>query len=262
MSLHARFSTLLGAALCLATLPSFAADPAPQKIVIVKADDMKGTLIPQWKKFFDVVEQKNIKASVGIICDSLEADKDGYFAWLKSLAASGRVEFWNHGWDHKQWTENGATLQEFKGSGYDHQKQDLDKSQAATVAALGAPLHTFGAPYNAIDADTAKALAALPDFTMVFSYGTPPGYEGKLLLPMAIRGENDGTGKPNFEKFKAEYEKSGRNLTFAAIQFHPPYFTDDGVQQFAQIVDFLKAEGWTFMLPSEYEAYVKAQKAK
>jgi len=261
MSLFTRFSVLLGAALCSTVLPTFAADPAPQKIVIVKADDMKNTLIPNWKKFFDVVEQKNIKASVGIICDSLETDKDGYFAWLKSVAATGRIEYWNHGWDHKAWKDaEQKDIQEFKGSGYDHQKQDLDKSQAATIAALGAPLHTFGAPYNGVDADTAKALAALPEFTMVFSYGKPPGYEGKLLLPMAIRGENDGTGKPNFEKFKAEYEKSGRNLTFSAIQFHPPYFSEEGLQNFAQIVDFLKAEGWTFMLPSEYEAYVKAQK--
>ena len=139
MSLLTRFCVLLGSALGLAILPAFSADPAPQKIVIIKADDMKNTLIPNWKKFFDVIEQKNVKASVGIICNSLETDKDGYFAWLKSLAATGRIEYWNHGWDHKQWTENGATLQEFKESGYDHQKQDLDKSQAATVAALGAP---------------------------------------------------------------------------------------------------------------------------
>ncbi|HAS82622.1 MAG TPA: hypothetical protein DCS43_08130 [Verrucomicrobia bacterium] len=36
----------------------------------------------------------------------------------------------------------------------------------------------------------------------------------------------DGTGKPNFEKFKAEYAKN-KNLSFSAIQFHPNNFGDE-----------------------------------
>lgn len=75
----------------------------------------------------------------------------------------------------------------------------------------------------------------------------------KTLLPMSLRGEHDGTGKPNFEKFKEDYaKKAGPDLTFAAIQFHPMGFSEKGFQDYAAILDFLKSKGWTFMLPSEY----------
>jgi len=236
----------------------FASDPSPQKVILIKADDMRNSKLREWERFFELVELKNVRASVGIVCDSLESDKDGYFDWLKGIAASGRIEYWNHGWDHKQWDEKEVKVSEFCKSGYEHQNLALEKSQASAEKALGTPFRCFGAPFNRIDDDTAKVLAKHTEITLVYVYGKPAGYEGKVLLPMNIRGENDGTGKPNFAKFKETYEKSGRNLTIAAVQFHPALFSDDGLQQFAQIIDFLKAEGWIFMTPSEYEeAYTK-----
>jgi hypothetical protein len=70
---------------------------------------------------------------------------------------------------------------------------------------------------------------------------------------MSLRGESNGTGKPNFEKFKAEYLKQ-KNLSFAAIQFHPNAFGDEHFTEYTKILDFLISEGWTFMLPTEYVA--------
>jgi len=76
----------------------------------------------------------------------------------------------------------------------------------------------------------------------------------KILFPMFLRGENDGTGKPNFTKFKEEYEKqmTPPSLTFCAFQFHPAVFSEEGFKEFSLIIEFLKKEGWTFMLPAEY----------
>jgi hypothetical protein len=104
--------------------------------------------------------------------------------------------------------------------------------------------------------DTARALNETPELRLIFLYaGTQPAraLKDKVLLPMALAGENDGTGKPNFAKFKEAYaQKNGAHLTLTALQFHPMGFSEQGFTDFAAIVDFMKAEGWTFLLPSEY----------
>ena len=41
-------------------------------------------------------------------------------------------------------------------------------------------------------------------------------------------------------------------LSFTALQFHPPYFTDQAFGEFSAIVDLLKADGWKFILPNRY----------
>jgi len=68
------------------------------------------------------------------------------------------VEFWNHGWDHKQWDDAGKKTSEFGGSGYEHQKEAIAKSQAAALRVLGQPIVAFGSGFNAMDMDTARAL--------------------------------------------------------------------------------------------------------
>jgi peptidoglycan/xylan/chitin deacetylase (PgdA/CDA1 family) len=165
------------------------------------------------------------------------------------------VEFWNHGWDHKRWGKDKKNqTKEFSGSGYDHQKKHFEDAQAVMERVLGKAPVAFGAPYNAMDSDTTRVLNENKDLRAVFCYRNK-GLGGKIPMPMVIRGEGDGTGKPNFEKFKAAYDaKPGVNMT--AIQFHPGNFGKEQLREYARIIDFLKAEGWTFMLPSEYVAHL------
>lgn len=230
------------------------AEENAKRIVIIKADDVRGPTA-NWKRFFALSKAKGIKVSAGIICESLQQDKNGYHAWLKGLQDSGAVEFWNHGWDHKRWNaKDGRQLCEFKGSGYAHQKQHFVDAQSLMQKVFGAPPIAFGAPYNGMDADTVKVLNENADCRLCFCH-TLKGLHGKVLAPMTLRGESDGTGKPNFEKFKAEYQK--RKVSFAAIQFHPSGFGDAQFAEYGKIVDFLIKEGWTFMLPAEYVALME-----
>lgn len=240
-------------------LPAFSAP----KIAIIKADDVT-SVNGKWDRFFKLADEHGVKVSAGIIASSFEKQDETYDQWLKKWEATGKVEFWNHGWDHRQWEEEGKKKSEFGNSGYDHQKAHLLKAQAAAKESLGKPFTAFGSGFNAMDADTAKALNEIPELTLIYCYpGAKPAAQlkGKVLLPMTLRGEGDGTGKPNFEKFKAEYaSKNKPDLIFAALQFHPAGFSDQGFKDFAAIVDFLKAEGWTFMLPSEYAKTVAMPK--
>lgn len=228
----------------------------PKRIAIVKADDVT-TVNGKWDRFFKLAHEHGVPVSAGIIAVSFEKQDAKYDEWLKKWEATGKVEFWNHGWDHRQWEEEGKKKSEFGNSGYEHQKANLAKAQNAAKEALGKPFAAFGSGFNAMDADTAKALNEFPELNLIFCYpGAKPtkDLKGKILLPMSLRGENDGTAKPNFEKFKAEYEKKKTDptLTLAALQFHPGGFSEQGFTDFAAIIDFLKAEGWTFMLPGEY----------
>lgn len=112
-----------------------------------------------------------------------------------------------------------------------------------------------------MDADTARALNELPELELIFCYdGARVNglLKGKTLLPMHLRGEHDGTGKPNFPKFKEDYlKKDGPTLDFAAVQFHPAGFTEEHFTHYIQIIEFLKAEGWMFLLPGQYLALKK-----
>ena len=230
---------------------------ATKRIAIVKADDV--TMVnAKWDRCFKIANDKGIKVSAGIIADSFEKQGPEYAKWLKRWDATGNVEFWNHGWDHKRWTEDGKNKSEFGGSGYDHQIEHLKKAQAAYKNALGKDFTIFGSPFNAMDEDTAKALRKIPELKLVFCNPGAPATKAmrdRILLPMNLRGEHGGTGKPDFEKFKEDYAKMDRrDLTFAAIQFHPMGFSEKGFKDYAAILDFLKSEGWTFMLPSEYAA--------
>lgn len=229
---------------------------APRRIAIIKADDVRG-LSPKWTRFIALAREKQIKVSLGVIVNSLERDPSGDYArWLTDLAKAGDIELWHHGWDHTRNDVNGVTVFEFKNSGLSHQREHLQKALAVMKAKTGVEMTVFGSPNNAMDADTAAALNGLPALTGVFCYPTEsvctPLLRGKILLPMTLRGEADGTGKPVFEKFKEAYAKRTAGLGFAAIQFHPPDFTPEALAEFGKIIDFLKAEGWVFMLPSEY----------
>lgn len=243
--------------LCLATLAVILpASAQTKRIAIIKADDVTSAH-PKWERFFKLAEKHGIPVSAGVITNSFEKQGDDYDQWLKKWEATGQVEFWNHGWDHRRWEDQGVKKSEFNGSGLDHQKEHLAKAQEAAKSALGKPFTAFGTPFNDIDADTVTALNGIPELKMFFSRPEPgpaQTLKDKILLPMELRGENDGTGKPNFAKFKEEYEKRRNDpaLTLCAFQFHPGAFSEEAFPEFESIIGFLKAEGWTFMLPSAY----------
>ncbi|MEK7949102.1 DUF2334 domain-containing protein [Luteolibacter soli] len=227
-----------------------------KRIAIIKADDVR-EVDPKWDRFFKLAEEHGVPVSAGVIGNSFEKQDEKYDEWLKKWEATGKVEYWHHGWDHRRWDEEGKHKSEFNGTGFAQQRDHLVKTQDAAKAALGKPFVAFGSPFNEVDADTAKALNEIPELKMFFCWPqAEPAKElkGKTLLLMTMPGENDGTGKPNFAKFKEVYQRrmADPSFAFCALQFHPGAFAEEGFGEFASIIEFLKAEGWTFMLPGEY----------
>lgn len=221
--------------------------------VILKLDDVtNGT--PQWKRTLDYLKSRNVKSSAGIICNSLESGKQAYYDWLKEVQQSGLVEFWLHGYDHKQWKEDGKDVWEFSGPSLEQQKEHIAKSQQLARQILGAPFAVFGAPFNKTDAATVKALAADPDIKVVL-FGNPKDaaeLPNALILDRTEMNIEAPLFVPNSQKVKHDYEAMAGTRDCFVIQGHPNQWTDERFAEFQKLVEYLQSQGVVFTTPSEY----------
>jgi peptidoglycan/xylan/chitin deacetylase (PgdA/CDA1 family) len=222
---------------------------APPKIIL-KLDDLKpatgGGVSPQWLRVADFAKEKNIKISIGIIAQGLEADCPGLVEWIQKQHAAGQVEFWNHGWDH---AAGEKLIREFSGQPYEHQKDHLSRANAIARGKLGFPFVSFGAPFNATDASTVRVLSEDPDIK-VWIFGDSKNPAGKAVLPSsAVTIET--RARPDFEAFLEAYAHN-RGSSLFVMQGHPGGWKDDNFEQFRLMVDFLISQNAQFVLPKEF----------
>lgn len=235
------------------TSPTVLARKSPP-IIIIKVDDLRRqneTVNPRWQRLVDFAKSRKLKTNIGIIADSLDGDHPAYFQWIKDQQATGLFEFWNHGFDHKQWTENGKTLQEFKGPPYEQQKEHMTRANLLARQKLGFSFAAFGAGFNATDETTVRVLRESPDIR-VWLYGDKKNPADKIVMERvgAVNIENP-IFHPSLQKFIEGYNRYP-NQTYFVIQGHPQQWDETGFAQFVQIVDFLTGEKAVFMTPSEY----------
>lgn len=227
----------------------------PPKIVI-KLDDFgaaNGKVHPRWLKVADFAKSRNIKVTFGIISTRITEDCPEFVQWTKDQYAAGRIEFWNHGWDHGERTLDGKRLMEFSGESYEHQKQHMTDANKLAKEKLGITFASFGAPFNATDANTVKVLAEDPDIK-VWMYGDPANPAGKKVLDRsyAVSIENP-TFIPNYGAFLEGYAHS-RGAEYFVMQGHPAAWNDERWDQFVKIVDFLTAQKAEFVFASDLAA--------
>jgi hypothetical protein len=100
--------------------------------IILKADDLAGypgknKIIPKrWQRFVDLIEKYKIKATIGIIGNSLLFNDEGYFEWVKKYDKLAFIEFWNHGFLHRQFLFDNENYQEFKETTIEYQLQLIE----------------------------------------------------------------------------------------------------------------------------------------
>jgi Predicted xylanase/chitin deacetylase len=222
--------------------------------IILKLDDMQhrnGAIPDSWQRVYDFAEERGIPISVGIICNSLEGNKPEYFEGLKAWASTDFVELWNHGYDHKQWTEGETRLREFNGTSYDFQLEHLKRSQELGLEKIGVTFVSFGSPFNSTDASTEQILSDLTDLK-VWIYG--PGYKraGKSVLKRNYKiNLEPKTGQLDFEQFKTAYMSNDRG-ELLVLQGHPMLWDDMEFEVFKQIIDFLESQNVRFALPRDF----------
>lgn len=243
--------------------PAAAAAKAP--IILLKLDDLgssskdpRAGVSDRWQKVTDFLEEQKIKASYGIICESLALDQPAFIAWLKARQDKGMIEFWNHGYYNAFKPATGSTNNgqsgQFDGSTLEQQREFLTHGQQLFKEKMGNEMHSFGPHSGKIDATTYAALEACPEITMVWFYGPPKGTTtSKFVFERTINLEVP-IFNPNPEDVKARYLKSGHSQAYIAMQGHPNQWDEAKLAAFKTTVTFLREQGCTFMTATEYLA--------
>jgi len=229
--------------------PLSEADRARPRRVVLKLDDIMARSYRRYDRVIRFLEEKDIVAGFGVIVSSIESAPPGYVDWLKRNAREngGRIEFWNHGWDHAM--DGKTKINEFKGSGLAHQRENLARSQDVFLEKTGLAMCAIGTAGNSWDADTSTALSERPD-VLVWLYGNPKDDAGKIVLRRTFNLEY-AVGRISFEKFAEGYVKH-RLDDYAVIQGHPNMWNDASFAAFKKIVDQLLADGWMFVTPHDF----------
>ena len=222
-----------------------------KQFVILKADDLHakpgGSISPEWKRFIQFIQNKNIQAGLGLIGNALEIADWSFVQYLQKISHNPHFEIWNHGYNHllNQKDKNGATYSEFKNTSRAYQKHHLLKTQELAKQYLGIVLHTFGAPGNAFDDNTAKVLQEIPEIHVwLFGRETP----GKFVLKRTIDVEHP-IFHPDYDYFLQHYNPNQRYLV---LQIHPAKWNEEQFNEFARVIDFLLRQDVTFVTPYAY----------
>ena len=253
------------ALICIGVLlPRFAAAQAPEEnkkpnVIILKLDDLTKP-DSNFRRILDFLKSRNIKATAGIICNSLEKNDEVFHSWIKEANQSGMVEFWCHGYDHKQWKDaEGKDVKEFRGVPYEQQKEHLVKCQELARARLGFSFHTFGPPFGATDAATLKALSEDPDMK-IFLYGPPAQaahLPGLMIMERTAMNIEYPIFVPNTERLEHDLKELGPKRECIVIQGHPDQWDEARNAEFGRMIDYLCSQGVIFATPYEYYLYKK-----
>jgi len=243
-------------------------------IIVLKLDDLKqirGDVHAAWKRIDGVLEERHIKASYGVISETLAEAEPTYVNWIKTRHDAGRIEFWFHGWDHGPHDVNGKPCNEFAGWPYDGMKALVDKSQKAALDKLGFAFQTFGptgsgAPGPGLDETALRVLHDDPYMKVALypmpldDMGKKVTADGKMTILDRVWDVNleGAVGVPDCQRLIEGYAKHPDRAYFV-LQGHPAMWSGARFSEFLRILDFLTAQKVIFMTPSECAAAIKKQ---
>ncbi len=254
-------AALFAAAFGAVAAPAQGASDKP--IIILKLDDFtprgsnpeKGQVLSDnFRRTIDFLRKRKVHFSLGIVCNSLETASNAFCDWIREAHKAGDIQFWFHGWDHREYPkENGRRVTEFCRRSYELQKEAFDKSQALAEKRLGFRFKSFGAPFNQTDNTTAKIMKEHPEITTWLFGPNQHSSDACRVLERRLDLEIP-VMRPNADEFIRRYKNYGTLPQYLILQGHPNAWGGKIRPQFTKIVDFLLAEGCTFMTPEEFRA--------
>ncbi len=251
------------------TVKNIAPDELPARTVpltvVLKFDDLKqirGNVHGTWKRLADLLAERNIKGSFGIICDTLEDAHPAYVKWINEQRDTGRIEMWFHGWDHGVHQIDGTGYNEFNRRSYDEQKKRFDDSQRLAMAKLGFAFTTYGPPGGvgsaSFDENTVRVMQDDPHMK-VWLYPKPLDDAGKSLVAAGKVTVLDRVWEVNLEGAVGvpDCQRLINGLArypdrpYFVLQGHPSMWGGDRWDEFVKIVDFLVSQNAVFVTPTE-----------
>lgn len=211
-----------------------------KQVIILKSDDF--VLSDQWKRYIQYIENKQIKACLGVVAKELF--NESLCVWSRSLLKKNNFEFWNHGLTH-----DCGDHPEFKGSSYEEQLDHIRNAQKIFKDNLGITPLAFGAPCNMIDENTSRALIDIEDIK-IWLYGKK-GWSGITLERWG--NIEVPTGHPDYQQFVENYDQGHwEQYDCLVFQIHPGWWEDRRWEEFEKIIDFLTEKEVIFMTCAEY----------
>jgi peptidoglycan/xylan/chitin deacetylase (PgdA/CDA1 family) len=235
--------------------------PVYKQVILIKADDFAyddghaDGLPDGWRLFFAYLEWKGIRASVGCVGERMADGSDAYFRKIAELGNSGRVEFFNHGWDHRLNVPlpGGGTFCEFRNTPYQEQFEHLLRTQTLMQARSGLVLHGFGAPGNAYDDATRRVVEEVVELDYWYF-----GSESTTKIDLKHSADIDNAaGKPDYDTFVTTYPSDAKYIVY---QVHPWFWDMKKLNVFDRCINDLTARGATFMLPGEFCRKIQEQR--
>lgn len=220
--------------------------------IVLKLDDVSAKQgVCLCTPTMDYLLKMHLKAGFGVIASRFDDTALAVFTpYLNATNERGEklFEFWHHGFDHVK--------PEFKETSYAYQKEHFEKADQLIKKYLGIQMHTFGSPYNGSDSVTDRVIAENPNYKVfMFCSLKNKTKKGMMYADHRVNMEN-GTGIPEFEYFKTNYDAAINKFPdYMILQGHPNHWTAEKQLQFKMIIDFLMAQGCTFVTP--YDLYSK-----
>ena len=214
-----------------------------KQVVILKLDDLKSTNYPLFQNIADYVQEKGIKASFGVIGNTLEDDgqKQAYYDAIRNWDKNG-IEIWHHGYEH--------VITEYNASPFEAQMESFGKTVNLLKEKTGIHVRSFGSPYNNSDATTVQVLNQFPG-VKVKMLARDPQEEGKQLNLNTRADMETEPGVVDYDTFISNY-MSYKRSPHIVLQGHPGMWDAHSLSEFKKIVDFLLSENVEFLTPYEY----------
>ncbi len=214
-------------------------------VVILKFDDLGGNFLT-FDRVAKILRERDIVASFGLVGNTIlgVSPKMPLITYMKKWIEEDGIEIWHHGFYH--------TKEEFSTDDYDTQltnfKRTLDEFERTT----GLKITSFGSPHNNSGRDTIIMVKDNFPEIKAFFHGY---YDDNVSSVYHIRNhcalEPGGVpGTQDLDAFKIMYSYQKYN-SHIFIQIHPGNYKNSQLNVLEEMIDYLIADGCTFMTPTE-----------
>ena len=239
-------------------------------VVILKADDL-GDTTQNWNRFIKILIDDSINAGIGIISRNVGVSSVSEIRRITTIKQKNGfpvVEFWNHGYDHKDLKPN-VEQTEFYNTNFNYQHSHISLAQHFFSDTLHLISHSFGAPHNRTQLLTEDVIDKFPEINIWQHYGKTekynhtgwkdPKYKVIQEIDKHIVLSVDYLSLKSFKvnDMMRNYNNDSKK-PYIVIQIHPAAWNDEMFNDFESLVHFYKESNRaTFMTPYQYYNFLQ-----
>ncbi len=238
--------------------PALSAPRAPfdrgeqRPVIVLKFDDLgKAASVTGFDRIAKILEEKNITGSFGIVANHFASTSNAsVFPYVQKWDEQG-IEMWSHGYKH--------TKEEFSTDPYETQYENFKNALDIVKEKTGVEIKVFGSPHNNSGRDTLIMVKDNFPEINTFFHGFVDDNVSSVYHLRNHCGIEVGTGVTDYNYFLLEYSQQ-KYHSHLFIQTHPGQWKEADFVNFEKMLDYLIADGCTFMTPSQAVADHYARK--